>query len=186
MCLLLNLYIADFFWQEKLSVIMKEYTTREVSSLFQGFVYQQDHNPSVVQPRQSEPGSDPVWDQAQDEAQLCLLAEGRVKQAEYSVTVQVECESAQKSIKKNLVRFCDKCGKCFHSLKLYNVHVYQTHPEDYLFECLICKKKYAHKFQLAKHSRDDHSTSSFKCQYCNRLYKSKRALVHHCKTYHPS
>ena len=170
---------------------MIEYTTREVSSLFRGFVYQQDPDPSVVKPQQSGPGGDPVdpvpvpvLGQAQDEAYGChkeVLAKGRWKQAEYSVKQPV---ATQKSTTENSSWFCDKCGKCFKSLKLYNVHDYQIHTEDYLFECLVCKKKYAHKFQLAKHSRDDHSTLSFKCQYCNRLFKSKRALVHHCKTYH--
>ena len=184
----MNLYIADLLWQENLSVIMIEYTTREVSSLFRGFVYQQELDRPVVQLRQSGPGGDPVdpvpvLGQAKDEAQLCrkeVLTEGRWKQAEYIVEEPVATQNSTSSW------FCDKCGKCYQSLKLYNVHVYQIHAEDYLFECLVCKKKYAHKFQLAKHSRDDHSTLSFKCQYCNRLYKSKRALVHHCKTHHLS
>ena len=178
--------------QDNLSVIMTDYTAIEVSALCQGFVYQPSPSPSptVVQPQQSRP-ADQVCGHGQDETLLRLpdvLAEGGQQQAEYDVGVQDKVESKCSQIKvkhkDNMSLFCDKCGKSFHNLKLYNVHIYQIHPENYPHQCLICPKKYAHYFQLTKHVKNDHATVSFKCQYCHRLYKSKRTLVRHCKINH--
>lgn len=182
------------FQPENLSVIMimTDYTAKEVSALCQGFVYQPNPSPSpsVGQPQQSSL-ADQVWVHGHDETLLRLqdeLAEGGQKQVEYDVGVQdkIESECARIKVKdkENTFHVCDKCGKSFHNLKLYNVHVYQIHPENYPHQCLICPKKYAHNFQLTKHVKNDHATVSFKCQYCHRLYKSKRALANHCKINH--
>ena len=166
---------------------MTDYTAIEVSALCQGFVYHPSPSPSpcIVQP------ADQVLGHGQDETLPGLhdvIAEEEKKQVGYDVGFQdnIESECARIAVphKENMSRYCDKCGKSFKNLKHYNVHVYQTHPENYSHQCLVCPKKYAHNFQLTKHVKNDHATVSFKCQYCNRSYKSKRALANHCKINH--
>ena len=104
-----------------------------------------------------------------------------------------DCESTDDTEKKeegtvseNVPNFCTICRKSFVNRKLYMVHVYQSHPKSYNYECTSCRKKFAHKFQLSKHFQLCHSKLSFVCEFkhCVKLYKSKKALLLHIKKKH--
>ena len=83
--------------------------------------------------------------------------------------------------------FCDACGRSFKSKKSFLSHMYQSHPNEstlYKFQCPHCSKKFHYQFLLNKHIKISHSKNSFKCQECNNLYQSFKALRLHQRKKH--
>ena len=143
------------FTDDHLTILMTEYSTKEVIYMCQRFVTYDRVNEEL----------DPVAD-VDDQINLGNIGD----------------------LKINEPNFCKLCRKYFVNRKLLMVHVYQCHPKpkNFEFKCIPCNKKFAHKFQLTKHSTLCHSKLSFECTFrnCVKSYKSKKALQLHIKIKH--
>ena len=147
-----------YFWtgipddEGDLSILMREYSSKEVISMCQRFVT-----------------CDDITDEQEED--VCGSDPGKKEEGDVS---------------KDVPNFCTICRKSFANRKLFKVHVYQSHPQSYNYECASCRKIFAHKFQLSKHTQLCHSKLSFVCEFkhCVKLYKSKKALLLHIKKKH--
>ena len=147
---------------------MLEYSAREIISLCQRFVI--CHSITEEQ--------DQVCDE-EDTDVTEIKQEGSGKDTDVT-------EIKHKGSSEQVLNFCTFCRKSFANRKLLSVHIYQSHPRKLNYECIPCKKMFAHKFQLTKHSKLCHSKLSFECKFkqCMKLYKSKKALLLHVKNKH--
>ncbi|XP_046408074.1 zinc finger protein 569-like [Ischnura elegans] len=79
---------------------------------------------------------------------------------------------------------CHLCPKRYsHSSNLF-IHVRNFHLKLKLFECGICKKRFTFMGNLRVHYSVHSDHRPFKCQHCEKHFKSKASMYSHTKRMH--
>lgn len=99
---------------------------------------------------------------------------------------------------------CEWCGKVYKSLVRYHNHIVCTHklpvPDHQLVNCFHCPRSDCrfHKHgpgvqnfrqigRLRRHYQEKHMTGHLTCEYCQKQFQLKSALVaHRCRLRHPA
>ena len=77
---------------------------------------------------------------------------------------------------------CRTCGKLVPK-KNFARHL-KSHSDDKKFSCFQCSKRFKRKDKLNCHLQTHRKPEDIKCQYCNHVLHSSRALTKHVKSYH--
>ncbi len=77
---------------------------------------------------------------------------------------------------------CQECGLSFKRsscLKRHKEH--HKKPEDWKYECSICKKKCVNKAQLRRHTHNHTANKSWQCDQCGKKFPIEEYLKRHLK-----
>jgi hypothetical protein len=80
---------------------------------------------------------------------------------------------------KNEVANCKFCDKTFTNPTKYKQHIATVHIRKYSGFCEICQKECA---SLMKHNIQVHSSKSFPCDHCEKVFKHEKSLEDHMKS----
>jgi len=80
---------------------------------------------------------------------------------------------------KNEVANCKFCDKTFTNPTKYKQHIATVHIRKYSGFCEICQKDCA---SLMKHNIQVHSSKSFPCDHCEKVFKHEKSLEDHMKS----
>lgn len=108
---------------------------------------------------------------------VCALCDKAFKTPSYLKTHYSTVHSERRDI------CCDQCGKKFKTTTILNAHL-ESHYTDKRFVCDICNAAFKQKSSLTAHKakhKDEMSGIVFRCEYCEKVVKSRASLLHHIK-----
>ena len=75
---------------------------------------------------------------------------------------------------------CVVCQKEFQSVSLLKKHIMICHEEGSRYhKCDLCQKRFAEDAHLTDHMYLHSEEYTFKCGFCDKVYRLERQLVHH-------
>ncbi|XP_062553327.1 zinc finger protein 62 homolog [Armigeres subalbatus] len=103
---------------------------------------------------------------------------------------EMKLSKSQKSDKddqflmKHFTLTCDLCGATSPTFPLLRDHFRSVHNRDDAY-VLCCEKRFIRRYDLLNHVRWHTDPDAFKCELCQRRYKSKDAMIMHRQVKHP-
>ena len=81
---------------------------------------------------------------------------------------------------------CEKCNLKYHKKPAYNKHMANVHSKESekTFVCEYCDKTFYMQRLLNSHKSKVHNVAEFRCDDCNKNFKSKVGLIRHCIAIH--
>ncbi|XP_039762737.1 zinc finger protein 91-like isoform X2 [Pararge aegeria] len=79
---------------------------------------------------------------------------------------------------------CVHCGRIYHNTRSLKHHMKLKHTVDDPVKCQSCDKICNNKYSLAYHKMVHKNTSWSKCDYCEKVFKSKRNIRRHIEYTH--
>ncbi|XP_067615216.1 zinc finger protein ZFP2 isoform X2 [Eurosta solidaginis] len=76
------------------------------------------------------------------------------------------------------------CKEGFRDAASRTVHMKSEHVAKH-YECDVCGKKYADRFNLRHHHEKFHSETDFGCETCGKRFYSRKSLNYHMKWHNP-
>ncbi|XP_054746197.1 zinc finger and SCAN domain-containing protein 2 isoform X1 [Anastrepha obliqua] len=76
------------------------------------------------------------------------------------------------------------CAEGFRDAASRTVHMKSEHVAKH-YECDVCGKKYADRFNLRHHNEKFHSETDFGCDTCGKRFYSRKSLNYHMKWHNP-
>ncbi|XP_039970940.1 zinc finger protein 616 [Bactrocera tryoni] len=76
------------------------------------------------------------------------------------------------------------CTEGFRDAASRTVHIKSEHVAKH-YECDVCGKKYADRFNLRHHYEKFHSETDFGCDTCDKRFYSRKSLNYHMKWHNP-
>lgn len=78
---------------------------------------------------------------------------------------------------------CNVCNAKFNLKCMLDAHT-SSHKEKQ-FSCNVCGQTFTRKTEIDKHIAQAHTSTAFKCKYCNASFSSIHYLNAHNQTFHP-
>lgn len=94
---------------------------------------------------------------------------------------------------ENMKFECPKCPRRFWKKFEFEDHISFVHDKNYKYVCDVCKRPYAHKYGLKKHScgsgmkvyvRGGTSDEKHECEFCGKIFNSPTKLKSHMYQWH--
>eukprot|EP00092_Neocalanus_flemingeri_P019766 GFUD01021406.1.p1 GENE.GFUD01021406.1~~GFUD01021406.1.p1 ORF type:complete len:753 (-),score=179.50 GFUD01021406.1:10-2268(-) len=82
-------------------------------------------------------------------------------------------------VHKNDIASCKYCDKTFANPTKYKQHIDTVHIKKYAGFCEICQKECA---SLMKHNVQVHTTQTYPCDHCDKIFKHEKSLDDHMKS----
>ena len=81
---------------------------------------------------------------------------------------------------------CEPCGKSFSSTSSLKVHMMVVHNKGIKkqYKCDLCNLSFKGYTTLKYHTNKNHDGEKFFCDYCDRIFFTKKQLVTHIKAVH--
>jgi len=80
---------------------------------------------------------------------------------------------------KNESKSCQFCDKTFTNPNKFKMHIKNVHERKYAGFCEICQKECS---SLIRHNIQTHSSKSYPCEHCEKIFKHEKSLEDHMKS----
>ena len=80
---------------------------------------------------------------------------------------------------KNETASCKFCDKTFTNPNKFKMHIKNVHERKYAGYCDICQRECS---SLVRHNIQTHSSKSYPCDHCDKVFKHEKSLEDHMKS----